>query len=241
MSTPIEPTLPQTTSLASVDELVAQAQRLGLIWTLRPGTVDDILNGSGAYTPRVRLDGDTSNARILVTSLVGGLAVGMRIMVMFVPPAGYYAIGIINTSTTQRYEIGALTSHGTTITTTETVMETFTSFNALGGAAYRIEVGGYLLSATTTFTTFRLRKTSTAGQSLNASNQWPGIGLGQAPFRHEGYFRNTSNATLTYNLVLTAVANASTSTWGADSERPRYVSIQYAGPAVEYPSAVVIT
>ena len=97
------------------------------------------------------------------------------------------------------------------------------------------------MAATTTLTRFRLRKTNTAGQSLSASDAFPGVGLGQGPMRHVGYFRNTGATTLTYNLVLTAATFASTSSWYADAETPRYVSIQYAGPAVDYPSAVVVT
>jgi hypothetical protein len=241
VSTPVDPSLTQTVSLASTEEIVAQAQRLGLVWGLRPGTVTDVSDAGSPYNPRIQMDGDPVNISLPTVSLIGGLALGMRVMVMHVPPMGNYLVGVINPDTTKRYEIGSLTTHGTTITTTETVMETFTSFNVLGGAAYRVEVDGYLVAATTTFTTFRLRKTNTAGQSLNASDLHPGIGLGQGPFRHVGYFRNTGNATLTYNLVLTAVTGTSTSSWGADSERPRYVSIRYAGPAVEFPSAVAIT
>lgn len=241
MSTPVDPTIPQTASLASVNELVEQARRLGLVWGLRPGTVTDISGAGAPYNPRMQMDGDPTNTSMPTVSLIGGLALGMRAEVMFVPPMGNYIIGIINPATTQRYEIGALSNHGTTITTTEQVMETFTGFNALGGAAYRVEFDGFLVAGTTSFTTFRLRKTNTSGQSLSASDQTPGIGLGAAPFRHVGYFRNTGNGTLTYNLVLTAVTSTSTVTWGADAERPRYVSIQYAGPAVEFPSAVVIT
>lgn len=240
--TPVDPTAVQATSLAGIDELVAQARRLGLLWGLRPGIVVDTSSGGGPYNPRVRLDGDDANTTI-ITTLLGTLApaVGMRVMVMSVPPNGNYVVGIISTANTQRFEIGALSNHGTSITTTETVLETFSQFAALGGAAYKIEIDGFLIAATTTFTTFRLRKTNTAGQSLNASDQTPGIGLGNAPFRHVGYFRNTGNGTVLANLVLTAVTATSSSTWGGDAERPRYVSIQYVGPAVEYPSAVVIT
>jgi hypothetical protein len=241
VTTPVDPTIPQTVSLAGVDELVSQAKRLGLTWGLRPGAVTDISSLGAAYNPRVQMDGDPLNIALPTVSLIGGLALGMRVMVMSVPPLGNYLVGVINPTTTQRYEIGALSTHGTTITTTETVLETFSQFNALGGAAYRVEIDGSLLAGTAVFTRFRLRKTNTAGQSLNSSDQWPGIGLGQAPFRHVGYFRNTGNGTLTYNLVLTALTGSSTSQWYADAETPRYVSIQYAGPAVEFPSAVVIT
>lgn len=242
MSTPVEPHVMLGVPLATVEELLRQARRLGLIWELRPGTVSNTTASAiGSYEPIVVMDGDVATAAIPTVSLVGPVAVDMRVMVMRVPPAGNYIIGIISVSAVKRYEIGALSNHGTTITTTETVMETFTSFVALPGAAYRIEVDGALLAATTTLTRFRLRKTNTVGQSLSASDAFPGVGLGQGPLRHVGYFRNTGAVSVTSNLVLTAATFASTSTWYGDSETPRYVSIQYAGPAVDYPSAVVIT
>lgn len=241
MTTPVEPQVPLTTSLASVDELVLQARRLGLIWSLRPATVVNTTYVTlGAYEPRVQMDADVLTAAIPVVSLAGPVAVGMRVMVMTVPPLGYYIIGIIGVSATQRFEIGSHTSHGTTITTTETVMETFTRFSALPGAAYRFSVNGALLAATTTFTQFKLRKTNTAGQILSTAPWFTGQGIVPANMFHESFFRNTGTTTVTSNLVLTAVTLASTSTWYADAGLGRYVSIQYAGPAVEYPTAVGI-
>lgn len=241
MTTPVEPTLNQSVSLASVDELVSQARRLGIVWDLRPGVVQRAPGAQGPYDPLVALDGDDVVSEIQVSSLVGGVAPGMRVMVMLVPPVGNYIIGILSTSVLKRFEKGALTSHGTTITTVETVMETIPDFVVLAGAAYRYEIDGYLLAATTTLTRFRVRKNTVGGQSLGASDAWPGLSLTQAPFRHVGYFRNVTRATITADIVLTAFTLSSTSTWGADSELPRYVSIQYAGPAIEYPSAVGIT
>jgi hypothetical protein len=239
---PVEPTLPQTISLSSVSELRDQASRLGLTWNLRAATVAETNSAFTAYVPRIDLDGDENvSSGITAVSFIGGVAVGMRVMVMIVPPVGYYIVGAFNPAQTQRFEIGARTSHGTTITTTEAVLETFDAFTVLPGAAYRVEVDGWLLAGTTTFTIFRIRKTSTAGQSLTASDAFPGGGLTQGPMRHVGYFVNTTTDAVTADLVLTGITLASTSTWSADSERPRYVSIQYAGPAVEYPSAVGIT
>lgn len=235
---PVEPALPQTVSLASVDELIAQARRLGLTWGMRPGLVIDTSAAGGPYNPHVQLDGDDENTTIIAPSLVGGLAVGMRVMVQFVPPSGNYVVGIISSASTQRYEKGAFTSHGTTLTTTETVLETFSRFSLLSGAAYRVEVDGWLLAANTTFTYFRLRETNAAGQILTASDAFPGVGIIQAPMRHVGYFINNTGTQIT-DLVLTGQTVSSTSTWSADNTgRPRYVSIQYAGPAVEYPFAV---
>jgi hypothetical protein len=239
---PVEPTLPQTVSLSSVSELRDQAQRLGLVWVLRPATVAETTGAFTAWVPRIDLDGDLdTSAGITAVSFIGGLAVGMRVMVVFIPPTGYYIVGTINPVQTQRYEIGAFTSHATTITTTETVMETFTAFSVLPGAAYRVEVGNGLLAATTAFTRFRLRKTNTAGQTLTASASFPGIGLAIAPMYYVGYFRNNTGAPITTNLVLTAVTLSGTSTWYADAETQRFVSLTYAGPAVNYPSAIGIT
>lgn len=242
MTTPVSPHVMLGVPLATVEELLRQAKRLGLIWELRPATVvNTTATTLGAYEPRVVMDGDVTNAMIPVVSLVGPLAMNMRVMVMDVPFGGNYIIGIISADAIRRYEIGAFASHATTISSVEAVLETFTNFVALPGAAYRIEMDGALLAATTTLTRFRIRKTNTAGQSLSASDAFPGVGIAQAPFRHVGYFRNTGTASVTSNLVLTAVTFASTATWYADTETPRYVSIQYAGAAVEYPAAVVIT
>lgn len=241
MTTPVEPQIPLATSLASVDELVLQARRLGLTWSLRPATVVDVTYITlGAYEPRVQMDGDVLNAAIAVVSLAGPVAVGMRVMVMSVPPVGNYVIGVISVGALQRLEIGARASHGTTITTTETVMETFTSFAALPGAAYRLSVNGALLAATTTFTQFKLRKTNTAGQILSSAPWFTGQGIVPANMLHDAVFRNTGTTTVTSNLVLTAVTLSATSTWYADAGLARYVALQYAGPAVEYPSAVGI-
>lgn len=241
-TTPVEPTVTQTVSLSSVDELLNQARRLGLTWDLRAATVAETTGSYTPYVPRVVPDGDTDDSRgIIATSFVGGVAPTMRVMVMYVPPAGAYIVSTFDPTQVQRYEIGSRTSHSTSMTTTETVMETFRNFTVLPGAAYRIEIGGWLLAASGTFTIFRIRNTSTAGQSLNATAFINGIGLAQAPLTYFGYFVNRTDAPIITNLVLTGVTNTASSTWGADSERPRYVSIQYAGPAVEYPSAVGIT
>lgn len=236
--TPVDPALPQTVSLASVDELLVQARRLGLTWGMRPGVVTDTTNAGGPYNPLVQLDGDDENTTIIAPSLVGGLAIGMRVMVQFVPPGGNYVVGIISSTSIQRYEKGAFTSHGTTITTTETTLETFSRFNLLGAAAYRVEIDGWLLAGAGLFTYFRLRETNTAGQVLTASDAFVGQGLVQASMRHVGYFV-TPPVTQITDLVMTGQTVSSTSTWSADNTgRPRYVSIQYAGPAVEYPFAV---
>lgn len=237
MTTPVDPTIQQTVALASIDELIVQAKRLGLTWGMRPAGVTDISNGAGPYNPRVLMDGDSTGATIQAVSLIGGLAVGMRVMVMYVPPVGYYIVGIISSSSIARVERGGFANHATSITTTETVMETFTQFTALPGAVYKVELGSWILAMTTVATTFKFRKTNTAGQVIASTSLVFGVGLAQAPLYYTGYFVNNTGSPIISTIVLTAITASGTSTWGADTGRPRYASIQYAGPAIEYPFA----
>lgn len=60
---------------------------------LLPGTVADSL-GEGILL--VSMDGDPENTEIEVVSFVPGISEGDRVMVLFDPPRGAYAVGIIN-------------------------------------------------------------------------------------------------------------------------------------------------
>lgn len=73
----------------TVQEIVAQADRLGLVWKLRPGTVQV---GSGLEDIQVNLDGD-GIVTVSAISLLGLLTVGDRVMTLIVPPSGIYIIG----------------------------------------------------------------------------------------------------------------------------------------------------
>lgn len=86
--------LPENISTA-LSEFMAQAQRLGIVWSLRLATVTgnaDVIQNTSAT--RVVLDGDTE--RITANSLIGRLAGTTRVFVLFVPPAGSYIIGRID-------------------------------------------------------------------------------------------------------------------------------------------------
>jgi hypothetical protein len=80
----------------AISALVDNADRLGLKWNLRPGTVaaDNLLD-SGNQVPSnaipVVLDGDT--ATILAVPLAGVSSTGARVMVLQVPPGGNFIIG----------------------------------------------------------------------------------------------------------------------------------------------------
>jgi len=65
------------------------AKRLGLTWTLRPGTVQSYDGASGQVS--VTFDSDT--VAIGAVSLAGILVPGQRVMGMIIPPGGNFIIG----------------------------------------------------------------------------------------------------------------------------------------------------
>lgn len=97
---------------AALSEFMAQAQRLGITWSMRLATVTgDITFIQTATSTRIVLDGD--DARITANSLIGRLAGTTRVFVLFVPPAGAYIIGRLDAgNATQPYTIKNLTVDG---------------------------------------------------------------------------------------------------------------------------------
>lgn len=77
----------------AVQEVQHNAERLGLTWTLRPGTVQPGVTAEGLY--QVLLDGDIAPST--ASSIVGHLPENFRVMVMAVPPSGTYVVGFIGT------------------------------------------------------------------------------------------------------------------------------------------------
>lgn len=85
---------PENISTA-LNEFVKQAQRFGILWSLRLATVtgnETMIQNSAAV--RIVLDGD--DARITANSMIGPLEGTTRVFVMFVPPSGAYIIGRID-------------------------------------------------------------------------------------------------------------------------------------------------
>jgi hypothetical protein len=76
------------TAAAAAAALVENADRLGLKWDLKPATVAKV-----DVVITVLCDGDTVN--IMATSMVGTVAAGNRVYVLFVPPSGNFIVGFI--------------------------------------------------------------------------------------------------------------------------------------------------
>lgn len=70
---------------AQVKAIVDNADRLGITWTLRPGTV------ASSSPLTVTMDGDT--VPISMFSMIGATYAGQRVWILIVPPSGNYVIG----------------------------------------------------------------------------------------------------------------------------------------------------
>lgn len=78
--------------VALVKSLIAQARRLGLVWTMRNATVVD---GTDVNRTVIRFDGDTGSSFDII-SVIGRVITGQRVVVASVPPAGQFIIGKLN-------------------------------------------------------------------------------------------------------------------------------------------------
>jgi Chaperone of endosialidase len=87
------PSVEQQTAENLVPAVVENATALGLKWQLRPATVIAMQGGNAT----IRYDGETAEENSRATSMIGAISVGTRVMVVYVPPAGNYITGILNT------------------------------------------------------------------------------------------------------------------------------------------------
>jgi hypothetical protein len=76
---------PVDTYAAGTKQLIDDAQRLGISWTLRPGTV------TISSPLKVTFDGD--DTPITAVSLIGVLAEATRVMGLLIPPGGNFIVG----------------------------------------------------------------------------------------------------------------------------------------------------
>lgn len=88
--TPVTPPPATNTSGTTAAAIKANADRLGLVWKMRPGTVVGTTAGTGFRT-QIVYDGDSTP--LTAQSLIGAPANGSRVMGIQIPPAGNFIIG----------------------------------------------------------------------------------------------------------------------------------------------------
>lgn len=81
------------TVLTGVDEVVQNADRLGLKWRITPGTVLTMTTDA-----RVGIQLDTDTTPTNAASLIGPVSADARVMVLLVPPTGRYIVGWVGMS-----------------------------------------------------------------------------------------------------------------------------------------------
>lgn len=89
------PRLITASAVHAVRAAIRDAQRLGILWRLRPGTVGGSLPAQPESVP-LQVDGDSST--IYARSMVGSVMPGQRVWCVQIPPAGVYVLGIIGVS-----------------------------------------------------------------------------------------------------------------------------------------------
>jgi hypothetical protein len=222
-------------NITQLTELLKQADRLGLTWGRRPGTVEFV---TGLYSPRqasVIMDGDTVG--ITVVSLVGDLAVGDRVMVDRVPPAGQYAMAIIDDSTAP---MTASSTSNTAAIIAETVVLTVLSASLRAGVAYEVQAGTLISAATFTPAVYRVRKgPSVAGTLWTTGPGFSGLAGVNIAAQWIGYITPTSTMTTDVSLTLSSATAGATHIGNAQT--PRYFSLRRVGNASDYPQAVPVS
>lgn len=96
-----------------VQMLQENASALGIKWQLRPATITGVADASTVVS--VRVDGDADNGIVHAMTLIGPVAVGVRVMCLIIPHEIIYIIGQLNN--TDNYRLVDVTQYGTGTTT----------------------------------------------------------------------------------------------------------------------------
>lgn len=89
-------------TISLVQAMVANAQRLGLIWEFKYATVT---NGNDPAAIQIHFDNDSENSPVTAVSIIGNLGVGTRVAVITVPPSGQYIIADLMGGNTFRKKV----------------------------------------------------------------------------------------------------------------------------------------
>lgn len=149
-----------TTLVTSVKD---NAQKLGLTWGIRFGSVTDATH--------VLMDG-TDTVPIEIISLIGSITSGMRVAVMAVQPSGQYVIGMIGPGTPGLI-VSASAVASTSAITAETVTLTTASKPFYAGRCYEARIlGNWVGSIAAQQGLIKLR---ISGGGTIAMDQWTSI------------------------------------------------------------------
>jgi hypothetical protein len=211
-----------------VAAITENAQRLGLTWTLRPGT---IVNGNDPSAIKVKIDGDT--VATFVNSLIGVLLKDQRVYLMTIPSVGTYVVGWasglavgprrVTNGTTRRESASAGF-------TAETVIDSVTP-NLITGLTYDIKWNGVVQSTVADgIARMRIREDSLSGTQLQLRQQSTAIAASQS-FPVSGLETEyTAVETGPKTFVVTGIRQTGTGTLScfAAADTPTLLTVEYA-------------
>lgn len=228
--------------VTGVDEVVKNADRLGLKWELTPATITDITDDAQIG---VQLDVDVVPTNAV--SLVGPVISGARVMIMLVPPTGRYIVGWIGMNAqAPGGSLGLRTSTSVEGGANATPIKDFglgdIKFNAITGRRYHIGYRGRMTSAAVSQAgDAQIRMADTAVNAsnstiLNASHNYlpTAGGIGQSQFVVDAFIDCPADVAPGAHYVapfFVRTAGASTVTVNQSTGAQRVFFVEDVGPA----------
>lgn len=242
-----EPSVPELVGLGA-QAVADNAKRLGLTWTLRPATVaatlDAISNNPNSGIVTVVFDGDT--VAVSANSMVGALTSGERVMVMVVPPAGNFVVGL-STSVGLLYapDRGIVGSHTDTtnsaaITTVVTIMTTDQDVLLRSGRAYEFSFShNHFSSGAGILVQYAIGRAAGGFSLIMGNYRTEGASSTGVYCSKIGVKLGGTN--ILDQIILTAVAVSGTITILGSATTPRQFWVRDVGPASMYPNFFELT
>lgn len=227
---------------AAVEQLIADAKRLGLVWSLVQATVAPVTGTPGVWpihNTYVIQDNDTNVTRAI--SLIGNIAGGTRVMIMHVPPQGNYIIGATSSFTPGVQYVAWSSTSSPSIGASPTALFTITGVSYQPLRAYRVSFGQMISSSlSNTYADFRLHKQG--GTQLGEYGRYTTVALG-TNYHASGalYVSNPTSVTVSNQTVeLRVSASIGTITQFASSDTARFLIVEDCGPAASFPFATSV-
>jgi len=211
-------------------------KRLGLTWTLRPGTIT-------AIDPlTVVHDGDFQQTKIGIISLIGRLPVGTRVMTLGIPPAGNYAIGLIDVVPMDSRVIEGVRGSDTAGLVTSGTTELDLPFLQVSGldlikdTVYKLEAFFILATQSVATDVFQVRfrlDTALTGTLIGLSQFNAGVTTAVSMTSHGNYEATTTSHSTIFVSVLRTVGTGTLTvvprTAGGSGQLSSYSSVSQIG------------
>jgi hypothetical protein len=211
------------------------ADRLGLKWQITMGTV---VKGDDAGNVSLVYDGSETDISVGAISMIGILNKGDRVYVILVPPAGAYIAGLADPVPVQVGWV-AVTA-GTAFFAVESAILTIPVVNFRSGYAYEARFEATMASAAgNSFVAFSIYRD--AGVKIGTGIGGPtNPGTFGCTFTGTAVVKNTTGATITTAIAVTALPFISNCQLQAGVNHLAWCRVTLLGPASKFPLATAL-